>query len=169
MEWYNCPLKPETISRLVLKGRMTERDALLLRGTPTTKGFRGRLQESLTWLEDRSPGARARFLGDRMKGWKRNVGPAHVAAFGAALQGRVGHKGFVHPPSKDRCTARSKQTGKQCGHWRMRKEDGSGRYPVCYAHGARAAKFGIRAWRQVMCWDGTQHRKMWMRVRKSTP
>jgi hypothetical protein len=149
---------------------MTERDALLLRGTPTARGFRGRLQESLTWLENFSPGARARFLGDRMKGWERNIGPAHAAALVARIQGRMPRpRGFIHPPSRDRCTARSKQTGQQCGHWRMRKEDGNGRYPVCYAHGARAAKFGIRAWRQVMRWDGKQHRKMWVRVRKSTP
>jgi hypothetical protein len=51
----------------------------LLRGSPSTRGFRGRLQESLHWLEDRSPGAKARFFGDRLKGWPRNVGPAHEA------------------------------------------------------------------------------------------
>jgi hypothetical protein len=29
-----------------------------------------------------------------------------------------------------------------------------------------AAPYGIRAWRQVMKWDGTTHRKMWVRVKK---
>jgi hypothetical protein len=58
MERHNRPVRLETISRFVREHRLTEREALLLRGTASARGFRGPLQASLTWLEDYSPGVR---------------------------------------------------------------------------------------------------------------
>jgi hypothetical protein len=166
MEWYNRPLKPETIRRFVQDGRMTERDAALLRGSPAMRGFSGPLWPSLAWLENFSPGATKRFIGDSKKGWKRNVGPAHEAFRVAQIQGRLRKSpGRPAPPSKDRCTAHNRQ-GARCGQW-AKPKPGGGRYPTCHYHGACAAPYGIRGWRQVMKWDGTQHRKMWVRVKKS--
>ena len=41
--------------------------------------FAGIIYATLRWLESLSPGASRRFFGDRRKGWKRNVTPAHEA------------------------------------------------------------------------------------------
>jgi len=166
MDKHNPPLKPQTISRLVREGRMTERGAALLRGSAAQRGFRGPVQASLRWLEDRAPGAIKLFYGDRMKGWKRNIGPARAALVSLEIQGRLPKPRHHYPPSKDRCAARSKRTGEQCKQWAHPKGDGT-RYRTCWYHGGPGGKHGGKSMRQVMKWDGTQHRKMWIPVRRS--
>ena len=158
----NYPLRPETIARFVREGRLTEREALLLRGTPSTRGFRGPLQASLTWLEDRSPGVRKRWAGDRWKGWPRNFGPG----LEKLMQGANRRTGVPFPPSQFRCTATSKRTGERCRNWGHPWPDGS-RCPTCRYHGALGAPYGKLAWRWGMRWDGKQHRKMAVPVRRS--
>jgi hypothetical protein len=44
METHNYPVKPETISRWVREGRMSQRSAALLRGSAAVRGFRGRIR-----------------------------------------------------------------------------------------------------------------------------
>jgi hypothetical protein len=145
MEWYNRPLKLETIARYVADRRLSEREAALLRGSPAMRGFRGPLWPSLARLENFSPGATKRWVGTSKLGWKRNVGPAHTALLVAKIQGRLRkRRGVPRPSSKDRCKARSKQAGRQCRNWAHPKP-GSGRYPTCHMHGAMAAPFGQRA------------------------
>jgi hypothetical protein len=64
-------VKPETISRWVREGKLTEREAALVRGSASARGFRGHKYELLRWLEDRSPGVSKRLIGDSVKGWAR--------------------------------------------------------------------------------------------------
>jgi hypothetical protein len=100
------------------------------------------LTESLAWLENFSPGATKRWVGDSKRGWKRNVGPSHQAILVARIQGRSRKSpGSPRPPSKDRCTARSKQAGRRCWNW-AKPKPGGGRYPTCHMHGACAAPYG---------------------------
>jgi hypothetical protein len=166
MESHNYQVKLETISRWVREGRMTERDAALLRGSASQRGFRGPWWAMLAWLEDYSPGASKRWYGDSKRGWKRNVGPACEAYLVAKIQGRLRRSpGAPRPPTKDRCRAHNRQ-GERCGQWAKPKAEG-GRYPTCHYHGACAAPYGKLAWRLEMRWDGKQHRKMWVRVKQA--
>jgi hypothetical protein len=167
MVWYNSPLRLETISRYVREGRLSEREGALLRGSPAMRGFRGTLWASLAWLENFSPGVTKRWVGDSKKGWKRCVEPAHAKLVSLRIQGRLQKPRFPRPASKDRCQAQSKQAGRQCRNYGKPKP-GGGRYPTCHWHGACAAPYGIRAWKLAMKWDGTQHRKMWVRVNQSS-
>jgi len=167
MERHNVTEKLTTISRWVREHRMTEKDALLLRGTASARGFRGRLFECLDWLEDRSPGAKARYYGERFKAWKRNVGQSHAVLLS---QGRVRLRQSPGrpsvPPSNVRCTARAKLTGERCKNYGHRWPDGT-RNRVCRYHGALGAPHGIKGWRKVMKWTGTKHERVWVRCKKS--
>jgi hypothetical protein len=169
MEWYSRPLKLETISRYVREWRLTEREALLLRGTPSARGFRGPLWASLAWLEDFSPGVTKRWVGDSKRGWKRNTGPACEAVLVARIQGRWREtSGRPRPSSKDRCKAWSRQAQRQCWNYGKLMPDGT-RNRVCRNHGADGAPYGKLAWKRVMRWDpktGT-HRKVAVKVRRS--
>jgi hypothetical protein len=130
------------------------------------RGFRGHIYASIRYLEDFSPGVTKRFFAWRRR-WRRNLEPAREALLVAKIQGCLPKsRGWVRPPSKDRCTARSKQAGRRCWNWGHATPDGT-RSRVCWMHGARAAPHGIKAWRKAMKWDGKQHRKMWVRVKKS--
>ena len=125
-------LRASTLARYVREGRLSEREAELVRGSAAMPGFRGHISATLRWLENFSPGASSRFFGDRRKGWKRNMAPAGAACRVARIQRREWAHGVPPPPSKDRCIAISKGTGQQCKHWAMLKPDGSGgRYPTC--------------------------------------
>jgi hypothetical protein len=169
MEYYNYHLKLETISRWVREGRLSEREGLLLRGSPSTPGFRGRFQESITWLETFSPGVGKRFRPN--KGWQRNTKPMREALIAAQIQGRVRKApGFTNPPSKDRRTARAKSTGERCKQWGHPWPDGT-RCRTCRWHGAMGAPYGKLAWREELRYDSStgQFRKVKVRVRKREP
>jgi hypothetical protein len=169
MEFYNYPLRLETISRYVREGKLTEREALLLRGTASTRGFRGGLQESITWLENFSPGVSARFYTFN-RGWTRNTEPMRAKRESLKIQGRLRYSpGVPRPSSRDRCTAHNRQ-GERCGQYAHPKGDGT-RYATCWWHGGPAGKFGHLSGRYVMRHDSATgtFRKMWTPIRRSQP
>ena len=146
---------------------------MLVRGSAAMPGFRGHIYATLRWLENLSPGASRRFFGDRRKGWKRNVAPAHEAVRVARRMvklrvRREWARGIPPPPSKFRCTAISKSTGQRCKHWAMLKPDGSGeRYPTCGGrggHGASGGRFGHLAWQKRTHWNGREFVERKVRV-----
>jgi hypothetical protein len=171
-------LRVSTLARFVREGRFTEREAALVRGSAALPGFRGHIYATLRWLENLSPGATRRFFGDRRKGWKRNVAPAHEAVRVAPRMvklrvRREWARGLPPPPSKFRCTAISKSTRQRCRHWAMLKPDGNGgRYPTCGGrggHGASGGRYGRLAWQTRMDWNGREFVERKVQVSRGGP
>ena len=166
MEMHPSTIRPDTIARWVREGKLTERESLLLRGTPSARGYRGHKYAILRWLEDFSPGVSRRVIGDTMKGWQRNVGPARAKLVSLEIQGRLRKSpGRPFPPSKFRCTAKAKHRGDRCRNWGHPWPDGT-RCRTCFFHGAMAAPFGRLSGSYKMRWDGKGFSKVWTLNRK---